>query len=322
MQRQRRDLNVAISHSQTIPNQRGAAFFFFFLPAASPHYEDPRFAAFCAACASTRASYPFMTIGLLRTVLAIASSGKPDLTYTETANLTGLDYNSAIYQIAQLADGRGGQPGLGLVTLSALDTFGKRSLSLSGAAKGLIQAFLAPADSGKDFAQGLWPVDGPVRALGIASEKLSALSLGTLTVFLEVARLQKKFAYEGLAARSMIATLKINNLPRHLAILASGLQGRPGHNLITLLPHGSDGRKKLPELTASGHELLSRMAASLVDEPVVAPKRPKPQILEGLDSPDKVADLDDDAFTEIVFPDFSDSSSSSNTESRKGAEGT
>ena len=263
-----------------------------------------------------------MTVGLLKTVLTIAASGKSHMTYTETATLTGLDYNSAIYQIAQLADGRGGQPGLGLVTLSALDTFGKRSLSLSVAAKTLIQAFLQPDESGKDFAQGLWPVEGPVRALGIASEKLSALSLGTLTVFLEVARLQQKFAYEGLAARSMAATLKINNLPRHLAILASGLQGRPGHGLITLLPHGSDGRKKLPELTASGHELLSRMAASLVGERVVVPKRPKPQILEGLDSPDKVADLDDDAFSEIAFPDYTDTSRSSDNKSPKDAEGT
>lgn len=299
--------------------EAGAIFFFFFLPAASPHYEDPRFAAFCAACASTRASYPFMTVGLLRTVLTIAASGKPHLTYAEAADLTGMDYDSALYQIGQLSEGRGRQPGLGLVSMNALDVLGKRTLSLSGKAEGLIKAFLSPDDRNGVFAHGLWPVVGPVRALSLVSEKLSAMSLGTLTVFLEVARLQEKFAFNGLAARSLIEPLQINNLPRHLAILADGLNGRPGHGLIKLVPHRSDGRKKLPELTAAGHELLSEMVAKLLNEHVFVPRLPKPDILKGLDSPDNIADLDDDAFTDVVFPGSFDADTGSNPASQKGA---
>jgi len=241
-------------------------------------------------------------VDLLRTVLWVAASGRPNVTYSDAAVSAGLHYNSAVYQIGQLGEGRGGQPGLGLVSLNPLDTFGRRSLLLAGKGAELIQSFLSAADSGKLFEPGCYPVHGPIRALSLAAEKLPALSLGTLTVLLEVARLQQKFAYEGLAARSMNATLNISNLPRHLAILSDGSKGRSGHGLIKLLPHGSDARKKLPELTDKGHELLSQMAAGVVSEKVVAPKRPKPEVLIRLDSPRNIVDLDEDAFIEIEFP--------------------
>lgn len=259
-----------------------------------------------------------MTVDQLRTVLLVASSGKPNLTYSEAAVSAGLDYNSAVYLIAQLGEGRGRQPGLGLVVLNPLDAIGRRTLSLSRAGAELARRFLRPADRAKLFEDARFPVDGPIFALRLASEKLQALSLGTLTVFLEVARLQPMFAYEGLAARSMIATLKINNLPRHLAILAEGLGGRPGHRLIKLLPHGSDGRKKIPEMTWLGHELLSQMAAGVVSEKVVVPKYPKPEFLVKLTSPQNIVDLDDDAFVEIDFSLISDRDDFPNPTSASG----
>lgn len=242
--------------------------------------------------------YPSMTVELLRVVLEIGASGKPSLSYAETASLTGLPYNSTIYQIAQLSAGRGGQPGLGLITLSELDVDGKRSLALSEKGRSLVEAFVYSTDMGFERPAGAWPVTGAARALRFASD----YSLGTLTVFLEVARLQGKFAFEGLATRSMARNLKINNLPRHLAILAEGRSDRPGRGLIRMIEHPDDDRKKLPEVSEAGHELLGKMISALLNETITTLRSPKPEALHRLDSPENIADLVDEDFWEIEFP--------------------
>ena len=235
-------------------------------------------------------------------MLSVAAAGDQELPYDGIASLTGLDYNAAIYQVAQLADGRGGQPGLRLLALSPLDRSRKRGVSLAEDGWNLARIFVSDEEQqdGAGIADAIR--QGPLQAVQIASEEMPGISLGTLTVLLFVAQLQRSFGFDGLAARTLEGKLGISNLPRHLSALAEGSDGKPGYGVLSLLPHATDKRVKLPELTERGHQLVSRIAAAVIGENLVAPLRPRPEKLDALDDPGEIQWLGPEDYEPVVPP--------------------
>ena len=256
--------------------------------------------AFCAGCAAARLSCPSMTVGMLRTVLVVAHSDQPSLTYAQLAALTGLPYDAIIYQVAQLSSGRGGQPGLGLLRFDEPSSRGKGQVALSEAGEALARGFLiSPFQSGPSHLNEL--IAAASNATSVAAEALASHSLGTFCVLLQIALLQREFAFEGLAARAIGSKLSINNLPRHIAILADGLHGRPGLGLVRQVTHSGNARKKLPELTDAGHHLVSAIAAAAVCETRPVLKRPKAERILPLSAPADVWELTDEDFDDLEF---------------------
>lgn len=238
-----------------------------------------------------------MTLAVLQTLLTVAATRQDGLTYSEIARTTGLEYDPVVYQVAQLSEGRGGQPGLGLLLVRTQATSGNRLVGLTEAGWDLGRTFVDGARRQASLCQISSVLrDGPLPAVQIVCEAMPGISLGSFTVLLYVARLQKAFGYEGLASNSLAQELAISNLSRHLAILGDGLGQRSGYGVIRLVQRGSDKRIKLPELTDHGHQLVSSLAATVIGEDVIPPVRPRPVKLYDLRSPEDVRFLNADDF--------------------------
>ena len=252
-----------------------------------------------------------MTVGALRTLLVIAAFDKgKGLTFDEVAHETGLKYVQAFQHIELLSTGRPKQPGLGLVsrhdamegrlTLSALSELGKETLRL----------FARSASDALSFE----PVAEEIQisvlpAISKVVEILPGISLGTLVTFLQVGLMQNEIGIEGVGAKEIKEKMNIANVSRHLAILSDGLkkrhakergEKRPGYEVIEMIVSKEDSRVKLPELTRKGHEVFFEIAKAAAGRELTPPKRPKPELLEKLDSPDEIIDLDDSDFDDLI----------------------
>ena len=252
-----------------------------------------------------------MTVGALRTLLVIAAFDKgKGLTFDEVAHETGLKYVQAFQHIELLSTGRPKQPGLGLVsrhdamegrlTLSALSELGKETLRL----------FARSASDALSFE----PVSEEIQisvlpAISKVVELLPGISLGTLATFLQVGLMQNEIGIEGVGAKEIKEKMNIANVSRHLAILSDGLkkrhakergEKRPGYEVIEMIVSKEDSRVKLPELTRKGHEVLFEIAKAAAGRELTPPKRPKPELLEKMDSPDEIIDLDDSDFDDLI----------------------
>lgn len=286
---------------------RRSAFFFFFSPASSNGYEDPLFVHFCGACARVRKAYPSLTASACRTLLSVVVA--PDdsgLSYGEIATLSGLEYIQAVQQIEMLSSGRSGKDGLGLLT--RLSKAGKvRFVTLSR--EGIEFArFFAPQfeDATSNDALASQIAKGPLPGFQCATRELPSMTLGTLAVLLQVALRQRSFGIEGVSSKTIADDLEISNFPRHLAILGDGLGERPGYGLIRLRDSAKDRRVKLPELTDEGHRVVTSIAAAVTGRAVDPPKRVKPEVLEALDSPNDMSNLEEDDYISIVWDTNSD----------------
>lgn len=280
-------------------------FFFFFVPASSPHYEDPRFQHFCDAFAHARAQFPSMTLSALRTFLTVAGwSAGSGIGYDEVAHRAGIDYVQAAHHLEQLSDGRAGQGGLGLTARREETDRRFRTVTITDLGAALARRFILPGSAlvaeGAPQTQHATLRDalqrGPLQATQFAADAMPGIALGTFTVLLEITRQEAKFAYEGRPAKEIAEQLGISNLAKHISILAQGLKGREGFGLVETVPHPVDRRIKLPRLTAQGHRIVSGIAARVCDADPLVPRRAKSEKVADLEGPDLIEGLNDDDF--------------------------
>ena len=252
-----------------------------------------------------------MTVGALRTLLVIAAFDIGEgLTYDEVAHETGLKYIQALKHIELLSTGRLKQPGLGLVsrryavegrlTHSALTELGKETLRL----------FARSASDALSFEPVVEEIQTSVLpAITKVVELLPGISLGTLATFLQVGLMQNEIGIEGVGAKEIKEKMNIAIVSRHLSILSDGLkkrdakvrgEKRPGYEVIEMIVSKEDSRVKLPKLTRKGHEVFFEIAKAAAGREITPPKRPKPELLEKMDSPDEIIDLDDSDFDDLI----------------------
>ncbi|MGO4910650.1 hypothetical protein ACEN2J_20460 [Pseudorhodobacter sp. W20_MBD10_FR17] len=223
------------------------------------------------------------------------------MSYDEIATLAELEYIQAVQQVEMLSSGRGGKDGLGLLTKQ--NKMSKvRSVTLSKEGVEFARFFVTHLDEAtSNEALASQIAQGPLPGFQCATRELPSITLGTLTVLLQVALRQRSFGIEGASAKTIADNLEISNFPRHLAILGDGLGERAGYGLIRLRDNAKDRRVKLPELTDEGHRVVTAIVAAVTGRAVDPPKRIKPEVLEALDSPDDMSNVEDDDYTSIVW---------------------
>jgi DNA-binding MarR family transcriptional regulator len=281
------------------------AFFFFFMPSSSPHYQHPRFKLFCEACAWTRTQCPTLTLSALRTFLIVAEGGRATcISYDDIASRAGLDYIQAAHHIEQLSTGRAGHEGLELITRREEANRRYRTVNLTEKGSDLVRHFVPPeldvrSKEGSTVQEAKLNEalrGGPLPAIHFAIDALPGIALGTFTVLLEIARNEARFGFEGMPAKTIAEQLGISNFPRHLSMLSDGLKGRDGFRLVECITSPEDRRIKLPRLTAKGHRVVSQIAALVCGEALIVPRRAKPEKAIELASADMISSLDDADF--------------------------
>lgn len=255
-----------------------------------------------------------MTAGALRTLMVIAVCDNGEgLSYEDVAHETDQDYIQALHHIELLSTGRRNQNGPELLIRSRTENSRVKRVMLSEKGANALRVFALSARRHPDFARVSEELgQGPLQAIDEVVKYLPGISLGTLTVFLNVGLMQREFGFDGLPANKLAKKLHISNLPRHLAILGAGLkkrdgqkkrekpEKRTGYDVIRLVVSEDDGRVKLPEVTGKGHEVLTAIASAVMGENAHSPKRAKATALTALESPDDIDNLDDVDF-ETLF---------------------
>ncbi|SFY45781.1 hypothetical protein SAMN04244548_05357 [Paracoccus pantotrophus] len=258
------------------------------------------------ACAQLRRADPTGTVSTLRTVLAVAAAGGQEWHAYETVHgQCDADYGLVAHQLQQLAKAHSDAPAL--VEIRSANDRRYREVRLSSFGLLQFQAFLpSSAHLTEPFGSRDQAIlTGHIRdrilpVIHLILEDAPTISLGALTALLHVCLYQDRFAYAGEPTKILTEELGLNNLPRHLAALGDGWQKKtPGFGLIKLRPHPHDRRVKLPELTHRGHDLISRIAAHLLGEQRIVPRRPKAECLAELESPSQVEALPPEDFEPI-----------------------
>ncbi len=261
-----------------------------------------------------------MTVGVLRTLLVVAAWDTGDgLSYDYVANKGDQEYIQALHHIELLSTGRRGHVGPELLVRQEVKDSRAKRVTLSAKGRDLARHFAYSDRDHPDFAHIAHQLKhGPLAALRDITQRLPGVSLGSLTVFLQVGMVQKEFGFDGTPVKRFTETLDISNMPRHLGLLGDGLKKRvpakresssrvrtapeilPGYEVIKLVTSLDDGRIKLPEVTPKGHAILTALASALFDEQAEIAKRVKPEILKTIKSPEDIDDLDDSAFEDLV----------------------
>lgn len=295
------------------------AFFFFFSPGESPAYRDPRFQNFCKACNTIRHAHPSMTVGALRTLLTVAAwDPGGGLSYEDVARAADQEYIQALHHIELLSTGRRGHVGPELLIRREVEDSRSKLVTLSATGRTLARLFAYSDRDHPEFEHIAKEIKkGPLLALGEIHQRLPGISLGTLTVLLQVGIMQEEFGIYGVPAKRIAETLGISNMPRHLALLGDGVKkrGEPqfetarraktapekrlGYRVIQFVTSVDDARVKLPEMTPKGHTVLTEVARALCGGNVEIARRIKPEVLEALESPDDMDDLDESAFEDL-----------------------
>ncbi len=277
----------------------GSAFFFFFLPTQSPDWESPEFTNFCQACFAVRRFKPTLTIGQMRTALTVAASTRP-MGFREVAEVAEIEYGQATHQIAQLADGKGSDPGLNLLVRQREE--GRRSSFVVSSRTGKAIACRYVLSAERDRAVTL---DADERAELLAEHlkqsilpalheittRSQRLSLGSFCVLLYVTLKQFEIGFEGQPLREISSSIGISNVPRHISFLSDGTPKRKGLGLIDLAQNPEDRRLTLPKPSEAGIELMAAISSRLLHRPAAELRRPKPEAIEALESPDDVVKL-------------------------------
>lgn len=225
----------------------------------------------------------------LRTLLVIARSGVP-VTYQNVVEQTGQDYVATAHQIAALADGRGKQPGLGLLQrLPGAHSRARRVQCTPAAMEHVAQFAEKPNGS----------VERVLHALTVILAHAPKLSLGTLCVYLYIASHQDKFAYKGQPAKIIATDLGLSNLPKHLKLLEFGTDRVSA--LVGFHIHDYDRRIRLPYLAKKGLMLHYDLVLALTGRPVPPPRMPQPQALDRLATPKDIDHLSDEDFDDIEW---------------------
>lgn len=246
----------------------------------------------------------------LRTVFIVgAADNRKPLYYDDVAQATDLKYELAAHQIGQLAEGRAGQPGARLLCRVSVESSRLKTVQLSRLGYAVARRFVPVAEAEEmrlsevdcqtgltNFLQG-----STLPGLNIINDALPGVSLGTLSVLLYIATHQSDFGFEGTPAKQIAKDLGVPNLHRHLMLLMEGKEDWTARKLVAATPHKKNSRIILPELTDDGYRLISELAAAVVGETAIMPRRAKTPRLEELASPKDMKKLDDDDFDNIQW---------------------
>lgn len=238
--------------------------------------------------------------------MAAADSNAP-LGYDAVAQATGLTYELAAHQIGQLAEGRVGQPGARLLTRVAVDNSRFKRVRPSRIGSAVAKRFVPVTEAeevrraGRDCQLRLAAFlrESTLPGLNVVHNALPGISLGTLSVLLYCLTHQDDFWFDGLPAKQIVKELGVSNLNRHLTLLTQGKEDWPVKEIVAATPNKRNSRFILPDLTDDGHRLISRIAAAVIGEPPVTPRRPKPARLEELPSREDMKDLRDEDYDDI-----------------------
>jgi hypothetical protein len=273
----------------------------------SPDFESPEFTNFCQACFAVRRFKPTLTIAQLRTALTVAASTMP-MGFREVANSAEIQYGQATHQIAQLADGKGSDPGLKLLVRQKEE--GRRSSFVKPSRTGKAIACCYTLPEERDRASTLDAVartellaehlkQSILPALNEITSRTQGLSLGTFCVLLHVTLKQFEIGFEGRPLHEVSSSIGISNVPRHISFLSDGTPKRKGLGLIELAQNPGDRRLTLPKPSEAGIELMTAISSRLLHRPAAQLRRPKPTAIEALDSPVDAATLKKDDFDYI-----------------------
>lgn len=268
----------------------------------SPSFGSEEFRHFCAACYATRRARPSLSVNALRTVLTVAQAGSA-ISYQELARQLGHDAGATAHQVAALADGRSGRPGLGLLERLPGDPGSSRMAACSADGIAIAQQFIVPADeslTSQTSASRLGTRILP--ALEAVLRRNPDLTLGSLCAFLYIAEHPEAFAYDGQPIKVVTEAIGLHNLPKHLAVLEQGIDGDDQSRLIDFQVNDYDRRVRLPYLTTAGLALKCDLVEALTGETVEPPRLPQPEALDQLDTPADIHLLDDSDFDDIQWP--------------------
>lgn len=273
----------------------------------SPDFETPEFSNFCHACFAVRRFKPTLTIAQLRTALTVSASTRP-MGFREVANSAEIKYGQATHQIAQLADGKGSDPGLKLLVRQKEE--GRRSSFVKPSRTGKAIACCYALPEERDSALTLDAVkrsemlaahlkQSILPAFNEVTSRAQGLSLGSFCVLLHVTLKQFEIAFEGRPLHEVSSSIGISNVPRHISFLSEGTPKRKGLGLIELTRNPEDRRLTLPKPSEAGIELMTAVCSRLLHRPAAQLRRPKPTSIEALDAPVDAATLKKDDFDYI-----------------------
>ncbi|MCX7568076.1 hypothetical protein OS189_17170 [Sulfitobacter sp. F26169L] len=233
--------------------------------------------------------------------MTVARADGP-LTYQELADLVGQPYVTLAHQIAALSDGRDRSPGLGLLSRQQGRHTRARVVTCSDVGLSDIQPFIVQQDqSPYNEATAADILSRTLSALDAVLERYPKLTLGSLCVYLFIATHQEKFAYFGEPVKIISRGLELSNLPKHLKVLEIGATKSPSTGLIGFHTNEYDQRIRLPFLTQAGIALECALVTALTGKETVAPKVPRAEALDALDSPTDVPTLEPEDFDDIVW---------------------
>lgn len=125
--------------------------------------------------------------------------------------------------------------------------------------------------------------------------------MGTLSVLLYIATHQSQFGFDGMPAKQIAKDVGVPNLGRHLTLLTDGKDDWYPKRLVAATPHKTKSRIILPAMTDEGYQLISELAAALISEPAIVPRRAKASKLVELNSPAAIEGLDHNDFDDIIW---------------------
>lgn len=245
---------------------------------------------------------PTLTVNSLHAVLTVVAAYPKPVSFKDFAHRTGQAYNNAAIQAAQLSEGRGQQPGLGLLCrVPGDDRKQKMLLPTSDGLKIALELTAKPGVCDGDRVDQDFLSSTILPVLDLSRQEVPHLALGTLCVLLAVAQYGERFGARGERSGWISEKLGVSNLPKHFAKLARPDDGRPA--LIELIENQENARITLPKLTERGLTIVANMAALLrhkAPDPVRYPKEDKLQAAKSADDVQYFSD-EDFNFSEIEF---------------------
>lgn len=222
--------------------------------------------------------------------------------FREVAEAAEIEYGQATHQIAQLADGKGSDPGLKLLVRQKEE--GRRSsfVEPSRTGKAIACRFAMPSERDRALT-----LDADERAellvehlkqsilpaLREITTRTHGLSLGSFCVLLYVTLKQSEIGFEGQPLREISSSIGISNVPRHISFLSDGTPKRKGLGLIELAQNPEDRRLTLPKPSEAGIELMTAISSRLLHRPVAELRRPKPEAIRGFGFPGRCREAEE-----------------------------
>ncbi len=246
---------------------------------------------------------PTLSLRGLQTVLTVASA-REALTYNSVRDATRQTYSSTSIQLALLSDGRGKQPGMGLIRRVAGEDRRQKKVLITQSGAEIANIFLQkPEDATASVADLAEFRETILPALRQVLTVAPDITLGTFCVLLYLVQHNERFGLKGSASVTISNDLHISNLPRHLANLSTGSGSREGLGLIEMIAdQENDRRVVVPAPSQKGLNLVANVAATLQRKKPAPVKTPKPERLAQDATMEDVAGFGDDDFdfTDIV----------------------